>query len=78
MNKKQVIGRFIVADPKICHGKLTFKGTRVLVEDVLEMVSQGYGFDYIIEQFSNSITKDAISEAILLGKESLLNRVKAA
>ena len=78
MKTKQVLGRFIVADPKICHGKLTFKGTRVLVEDVLEMVSQGYGFDYIITQFNNSITKDAISEVISLGKESLLMRMKAA
>jgi uncharacterized protein (DUF433 family) len=28
-------GRYVVADPAICHGKLTFKGTRVFVADVL-------------------------------------------
>ena len=25
------IGRYIVAEPKICHGKLTFRGTRIMV-----------------------------------------------
>jgi uncharacterized protein (DUF433 family) len=35
------IGRFIVSDPKICHGKLTFKGTRIFVDDLLDMVAEG-------------------------------------
>ena len=29
------MGRYIVTDPEICHGKPTFRGTRVLVADVL-------------------------------------------
>ena len=27
----QLLGRYIVADPYICHGKPTFRGTRILV-----------------------------------------------
>lgn len=38
--RKQV-GRYIVADPRICHGKLTFRGTRIFVADVLEQVAEG-------------------------------------
>src|SRR5437870_3773225 len=37
----QLIGRHIVTDPRICHGKPTFRGTRVLVSDVLEQVAIG-------------------------------------
>ena len=32
----QVLGRYMVADPDICHGKPTFRGTRILVADVLD------------------------------------------
>ena len=27
----RLMGRYIVADPRICHGKPTFRGTRVFV-----------------------------------------------
>lgn len=39
--KKVVINRYIVADPAICHGKPTFKGTRIMVWQVLEMLKDG-------------------------------------
>jgi len=68
---KKIMGRYIVADPRICHGKLTFKGTRIFVEDVLEMVAQGLSWDYIIEQWNGLISKNAIKEAVILSKESL-------
>jgi uncharacterized protein (DUF433 family) len=41
------IGRYIVTDPKICHGKPTFRGTRVLVSDVLEQVGHGVAWETI-------------------------------
>ncbi len=68
---KRIISRYIVADPKVCHGKLTFKGTRIFVDDVLEMVAQGLAWDYIIEQWHGLITKNAIKDAVILSKESL-------
>ena len=37
----KTLGRYIVADPAICHGEPTFRGTRILVEDVLEQVESG-------------------------------------
>ncbi len=35
--KKMVLGRYIVADPKICHGKRTFRGTRIFVGSIIEI-----------------------------------------
>ena len=66
------MGRHIIADPKICHGKPTFRNTRVLVSDVLEQVARGMAWETIIEEWNGSITKDAISEAVQLASEALL------
>jgi uncharacterized protein (DUF433 family) len=33
--------KWITANPKICHGKPVFKGTRILVSDVLELLASG-------------------------------------
>jgi len=70
--KAQLIGRYIVTDPKICHGKPTFRGTRVLVSDVLEQVASGLAWETIIEEWNDSITKAAIREAVQLASEALL------
>jgi uncharacterized protein (DUF433 family) len=67
-----LIGRYIVTDPKICHGKPTFRGTRVLVADVLEEVSRGMAWETIIEEWNDSITKEAIGEAVHLASQALL------
>lgn len=64
--KTKLIGRYIVTDPRICHGKPTFRGTRVLVSDVLEQVANGMAWETIIEEWNNSISKDAIREAVQL------------
>jgi len=39
--ERQLLGRYIVADPEICHGEPTFRGTRIMVWQVLEMVAEG-------------------------------------
>jgi uncharacterized protein (DUF433 family) len=66
VKRAYLIGRHIVTDPKICHGKPTFRGTRVLVADVLEQVARGMAWETIIEEWNDSITKDAIGEAVQL------------
>ena len=68
----QSIGRFIVADPKVCHGKPTFRGTRVLVADVLEQVAAGLAWETIIDEWNGHLTQDAIREAVQLAREALL------
>jgi uncharacterized protein (DUF433 family) len=54
----------IVADPKICHGRPTFRGTRILVSDVLELVADGMDWNDIIKECHGSISRFAIAEAI--------------
>jgi uncharacterized protein (DUF433 family) len=70
------IGRFIVLDPDICHGQPTFRGTRILVSDVLEQVAGGISWDAIVEDWHGAITKDAISEAVRVARDLLLNHVQ--
>ena len=70
--KPQLLGRYIVSDPKICHGKPTFRGTRVLVSDVLEQVAGGLAWETILEDWNNSISKEAIREAVQLASQALL------
>ena len=71
-DKADLIGRHIVTDPKICHGKPTFRGTRVLVSDVLEQVATGVAWEIIIDDWNDSITKEAIGEAVQLASQALL------
>jgi len=76
MKKKPTsLGRYIVADPRICHGQPTFRGTRVFVADVLEQVASGLAWETIIEEWHGSITKEAIAEAIQLASRALLTHV---
>ena len=68
----QVLGRYLVADPDICHGKPTFRGTRILVADVLDQVAAGLAWETIIEEWRGSITQEAIAEAVRLARQALL------
>ena len=69
--KAKTCGRFIVADPKICHGQLTFRGTRILVDCVLELVAEGLDWDDIIRECHGDITRPAIAEAIRLAGRAI-------
>jgi uncharacterized protein (DUF433 family) len=69
--KAQLLGRYIVADPKICHGQLTFIGTRILVSDVLEMVASGMSWSLIEKEWRGSVTKEAIAEAVRIASTAL-------
>lgn len=57
------INEHIVADTEICHGKPTFKGTRVMVWQVLEMLEGGVAIKEILEAFP-SITREHIKAAL--------------
>jgi uncharacterized protein (DUF433 family) len=72
-SKPKLLGRHIVSDPRVCHGKPTFRGTRIMVWQALEMLAEGMAWESIIEQCHGRITKDAIAEAIKLAGEAFLN-----
>lgn len=62
----------IVCDPEICHGKPTVKGTRVMVQGVLEFLGTGDSIEEVLESFP-SLTRDDVlaciaSAAPLMGR----------
>ncbi len=71
MNQK-MIGRYIVTDPEICHGKPTFRGTRIMVWQVLEQVASGMAWETIEEEWHEKVTKDAIAEAVHLASRAFI------
>ncbi|HVC95140.1 MAG TPA: DUF433 domain-containing protein [Pirellulales bacterium] len=59
--------------PTICHGRPTFRGTRIFVSDVLDDVSRGMAWEAIVERWRGTITGEAIAEAVRLAREALVN-----
>jgi uncharacterized protein (DUF433 family) len=45
------INDYIVVDTEICHGNPTFKGTRIMVWQVLDMLRVGYKVEDILKEF---------------------------
>ena len=70
--KVKTVGRFVVTDPGVCHGEPVFRGTRVLVADVLEQVASGMSWEAIAEEWRGSVTPEAIAEAVRLAREALV------
>ncbi len=68
----KTISQYIVADPEICHGEPIFRGTRILVADVLEQVASGMAWEAIIDEWRGALTKEAIAEALRIAREMLL------
>jgi uncharacterized protein (DUF433 family) len=64
--ERKEFGQYIVSDPEICGGELTFKGTRIFVKDILEMVAEGMPWEQITETWFGRVSHDAIAEAISL------------
>lgn len=69
----RIEGRFVVSNPKVCHGKPTFRGTRILVADVLEQVATGMAWQAIVDAWDWRVSTAAIAEAACLANEALLS-----
>ncbi len=59
------VGQFLIADPRVCFGKLTFRGTRVPVKTVLYFLSTGRSIDKILAGWPE-LRREAVEEAIRL------------
>jgi uncharacterized protein (DUF433 family) len=68
--KSLKLGEYIVRNPEICHGKPTFRGTRIMVEQVLGMVAEGIAWEEIIAEYDDAISREAIAEALRLAGRS--------
>ena len=60
----QAVGKYIVIDPEICHGKPTFRGTRIMVWQVLEMLANGRSWEAITKAWGGRVSQEAIEEAL--------------
>jgi uncharacterized protein (DUF433 family) len=67
------LGQFIVADPKICHGKPTYKGTRIMVWQVMTMLERGESWGSIRKAWDDRVSDAAIAETLRLARSSLLD-----
>jgi len=71
--KRQEIGEHLVIDLSVCHGQLTFKGTRIPVETVLLFLSTGRTIDWVLTEWPR-LTREAVEEAIRLATAALIER----
>src|SRR5882724_567588 len=71
--KRVELGQYVVADPEICHGQPTFKGTRIMVWQVLDDVADGRSWDFICNvRWGGRIPLAAVAEAVKLAEEAWL------
>jgi len=58
------INNYIVVDSEICGGTPTFKGTRVIVSDVIELIAAGVSTEEILRDYYPSLNKRMIEKAL--------------
>ncbi len=73
--RRKELGQYIVADLEICHGQLTFKGTRIMVKSVLYYAAQGKDWDWISQAYFGKVSREAIAEAVSLASQALLEKM---
>jgi uncharacterized protein (DUF433 family) len=66
--KRTELGRFIVADLAVCHGKPTFKGTRIMVWQLFEHLALGEPLEDFPKHFPGRVSMEAAREALELGE----------
>ena len=58
-----IINRHISIDAAFCHGRPVFKGTRIPVSTILELIESGMSIEEILQGFP-SLTKKGIQAAL--------------
>jgi uncharacterized protein (DUF433 family) len=71
--RRRRFGRFIVADPEVCHGKLTFDGTRILVRTILAYLASGKSVEWVLKEWPQ-LPREAVEEAMQLAVNTFLER----
>jgi uncharacterized protein (DUF433 family) len=64
------INNYISIDPKICHGQPCFKGTRIMVYLVLELLEAGESTEDILKSYP-SLTPKHIQAALHFAAEMI-------
>jgi uncharacterized protein (DUF433 family) len=69
------IGHYLAIDSRVCGGRLIFKGTRILVSDVLEMVHAGLTKGKVAREYRGLVKPAAIAEALSLIRRGVVREV---
>lgn len=69
--KRVQLGEYIVANPRICGGRPTFEGSRIMVWQVLEQVASGMPWQHICWAWRGKVSHEAIAEALQLAADGL-------
>ncbi|TAK36446.1 MAG: DUF433 domain-containing protein [Chloroflexota bacterium] len=72
----KLMGRYIMTGPQICHGKPVFRGTRIMVSQVLEQLSAGMDWETIAQEWRGSVAKEAIAEAVRLASQAFIEHAE--
>ena len=54
----------VSVNPRVCHGKPCIKGTRIPVQDVLELVAEGLSFEQVIKDYYPDIAVEDIQACL--------------
>ena len=73
LTRRLELGEHIVADPEICHGKPTFKGTRIMVWQILDELAHGMTPDEIVKAWRGRVSRAGIAECVQVARRSLLD-----
>jgi len=67
------IGHYLISDPEVYHGEVTFKGTRIPVKTILTFLWMGDNVDELLKGFSHPrLCREAIQEAVELATKALI------
>jgi len=69
MKERVEIGRYLVSDPDVYHGEVTFKGTRIPVKTILTFVRRGDTIRDVALRYELPV--EAVQEAVVLAGEAL-------
>lgn len=69
------IGRHLATDTRVCAGRLIFRGTRIRVADVLELLDAGYNVEAASRQYRGAVSLAAIREAQALIRRGVIREI---
>ncbi len=69
------IGHHLVADTRVCGGRMIFRGTRVLVADALELLKAGLKDEQVAEEYRGLVTPKAVREALVFSRKGIVREV---
>lgn len=72
------LGRFVVCDPRVCHGAPTIRGTRIFAVDILYQLARGMSWDGVVHSWDGKVTHETIAEVIELAARIFEERYEPA